>query len=507
MSSPSRQGGAAVVGAAIDPAKCAAFTLGKLMNHTYASTVPATAARSTARVRARAWRLLLAGALAWIPACVLAASPGSDGQPGVVHSPEPMHAATIRRQLFSTDTFAEAQSEFGQMKVMFAEPLREPAERGTSRAMGIGPSGLPSHFAVDRVSGRFHAYAERHRPQHPVGALPYVAHEVVFETPDPGVAPVGTLSYPASGAPFPAIVLVAGSGPHTRDAGMSLHKTLVVLADHLTRQGFAVLRYDKRGVGLTGGAVHPGSTTDDYAADALAALHFLQRQPNVDARRVGLVGHSEGGIIAAMVAAEAPADVAFIVMLAGTGLPGIDVKSLQDAAARRVEGMPEPLVLLNRSQERELFEIAAGPLDHVQAMAAMASATEALPPETRAALEVPAEGIPSHAYEDLLTPWFRRFLQLDPRSYLAKVRCPVLALVGDKDLQVPAPENLDGIRRALAPAANPRSSVRQLPGINHALQTARTGSASEYFLIEQTVAPAVLDPMSAWLLDVVGGEG
>ena len=140
-------------------------------------------------------------------------------------------------------------------------------------------------------------------------------------------------------------------------------------------------------------------------------------------------------------------------------------------------------------------------------MAAMAAATEALPAETKATLEIPDEGIPSFAYEDMLTPWFRRFLQLDPRPYLAKVRCPVLALIGDKDLQVPAAENLEGIRRALAPTANPRTSVRELAGINHALQAARTGSASEYFLIEQTVAPAVLDPMSAWLRQVVGDGG
>ena len=483
-----------MAGAAIDPVRRAASILGKVMSHTTAPTVLATAARSP-----RAWRLLLAGVIACAPGWVWAGLPGAEAT-----APTAMHPATIRQELFSADRFSDAQAQFAQMKVVFAQPLPEPGERATSRATGTGPSGFPTRFAVDRVAGRFHAYAERQRPQHPVGALPYVAHDVVFDTPEPGVAPVGTLSYPASGGPFPAVVLVAGTGPHTRDAGMSLHKTLAVLADHLTRQGYAVLRYDKRGVGLTGGALHPGSTTDQYAADALAAVRFLQRQPNVDAGRVGIVGHSEGGIIAAMVAAEAPDDVAFIVILAGTGLPGIDVKSLQDAAARRAEGMPEPLVQLNRSQERGLFDIAASPLDHAQALAAMAAATDALPAETKVTLEIPPEGIPVHAYEDMLSPWFRRFLQLDPRPYLGKVRCPVLALVGDKDLQVPAAENLDAIRRALAPAANARTQVRVLPGINHALQTARTGTAGEYFLIEETVAPAVLEAMSAWLAQVAG---
>jgi uncharacterized protein len=283
---------------------------------------------------------------------------------------------------------------------------------------------------------------------------------------------------------------------------MSLHKTLAVLADHLTRQGFAVLRYDKRGVGLTGGKRHPDSTTDDYAADALAAVRFLQIQSNVRASRIGIVGHSEGGIIASMVAAQSPAELGFIIMLGGTGLPGIDIKSLQDAAARRIEGMDESLVLLNRSQERELLEIAASGRTRPDALAAMRAATHALPPETKTALEIPPEGIPDEAFEALLTPWFRRFLSLDPRHYLNRVTCPVLALGGEKDLQVPPAENLNEIERALA-SRSPHTVVRQLPGINHNLQTARTGKASEYFLIDETIAPMALELMSSWMKKVV----
>jgi pimeloyl-ACP methyl ester carboxylesterase len=301
-------------------------------------------------------------------------------------------------------------------------------------------------------------------------------------------------------------VLVAGTGAHTRDAGMSLHKTLLVLADRLTRRGFAVLRYDKRGVGLTGGEPHPGSTTDDYAADALAAVRFLKMQPNIRAGQIGIVGHSEGGIIAAMAAAEAPEDVSFIVMLAGPGLLGLELKSLQDAAARRADGMPEPLVLMNQTQERGLYEIAASKLGHREALAAMAVATDQLPADVKKTLEIPVTGIPTEAYESLLTPWFRRYLQLDPRVHLEKVTCPVLAIVGDKDLQVPPAENIEALTHALARGGHPRTLVRQLPGINHNLQTARTGKASEYFLIEETVAPSVLELMATWLEDVVRDE-
>ena len=248
--------------------------------------------------------------------------------------------------------------------------------------------------------------------------------------------------------------------------------------------------------------VPTNGVTLENAADVLAAIRFLQLQPNINPRQIGILGHSEGGIIAAMVAAGAPKDVRFIVMLGGTGLPGIDIKSLQDAAARRADGMPESLVLLNQSQERGLFEIAASKLGRQDAIAAMHAATSALPAQVKTTLEIPAEGLPTEAFEALLTPWFRRFLSLDPRAYLEKVSCPVLALVGEKDLQVPPAENLKEIERALKRGANSIATVRQLPGINHNLQTAITGKTSEYFLIEETVAPSVLVLVTAWMKDV-----
>jgi pimeloyl-ACP methyl ester carboxylesterase len=415
-------------------------------------------------------------------------------------------ARTIKRYMFSADTFQAAEAEFKEMGVDFADAPAQPVEGATTRATGIGRSGFSTRYTIDRVRGRFHVYAERRRPQNPIAPLPYIAQEVVFDSLESGISPVGVLSYPASGGPFPAVVLVAGSGPHTRDGGMSLHNTLAVLADHLTREGFAVLRYDKRGVGLTGGALHPESTTDQYAMDALAAVRYLAVQPQIQPDRIGIVGHSEGGIIAAMAAAQAPEDVSFIVMLAGTGLPGIEIKRLQDAAARRAEGMPESLVLMNQMQERELFEIAASDASHHDALMAMAVATERLPPDIKQKLEIPAEGIPTDAYEELLSPWFRRFLALDPRLYLQDVKCPVLALVGEKDLQVPPAENLAEIARTLERSGNQHATVRSLPGINHNLQSSLTGKASEYFLIEETIARSVLETTSTWMKDIVYGK-
>lgn len=457
---------------------------------------------SSAGVAATRVQTLAAQLNSWMFALAFGLAFAATASPVAAQQRAQADANSIKRYLFSTDTFEAVETEFDKMGVAFADAPEAPASGSTMWSTGTGPSGFPAPYAVDHVRGRFHVYGERRRPQLPAAPLPYVTQDVVFDTPDPDVAPVGTLSYPESGDSFPAVVLVAGTGPHDRDGGMSLHKTLLVLADHLTRKGFAVLRYDKRGVGLTGGQRHPGSTTDDYVADALAAVRFLQMQPNIDPRRIGIAGHSEGGIIAAMVAAQAPDEVDFIVMLAGTGLPGIEVKSLQDAAARRADGMAESLISLNQSQERELYAIAASQLEHPRALAAMGAATEALPVGVKSTLGIPAEGIPAEAYEDLLSPWFRRFLALDPQVYLEKVRCPVLALVGEKDLQVTPTENLAGIERAIARGANPHATVLRLPGINHNLQTARTGKPSEYFLIDETVAPSVLALMSSWMQDV-----
>lgn len=409
---------------------------------------------------------------------------------------------SIKRFMFSKETFQAVESEFGKRRIEFGQAPGLPAPGRTTRATGTGPSGYPTPFVIDRTAAGFHVYAERRRPQHPPAVVPYLSQEVIFDTPNPQVAPGGTLTYPRKGGPFPGVVLLAGSGGHDRNAGMSLHKTLQVLADHLSRQGFAVLRYDKRGIGLSGGQLHPLSTIDDYTEDALAAVRFLKLQPNINPAQIGIVGHSEGGIIAPIAAAKAPQDVRFIVMLAGTGLPGIELKSLQDAAARRADGMSEELIRLNREQERELYEIAASKRSRADALAAMRAATAALPAQTRTKLEIPPDGIPDEAFEDLLSPWLRHFLALDPRPYLEKLNCPVLALVGEKDLQVPPAENLREISRALKPTTR-HTSVRQLPGLNHAFQTARTGKASEYFLIEETVAPSALTLISSWMRDVV----
>jgi uncharacterized protein len=437
--------------------------------------------------------------------CALIYSGAAHAETAPVHraqeraSPNPN---SILRFMFTADSFAGIEEEFTKRRVVFTTQLKAPAAGKTTWATGMDSSRFSTPYRIDQVQGRFHVYAERRRPQQPTTLHRYRSQEFVFNTPDQAVAPVGTLTYPKSGSNFPAVVLVAGSGPHNRNSGMSLHNTLQVLADHLTRQGFAVLRYDKRGVGLTGGDIHPGSTTDQYAADALAAVRFLKTLPNIDPNRIGVVGHSEGGIIAAMVAAEAPQDVSFIVMLAGTGLPGIDNQILQNQATDRAEGIPEALIQLKQAHDRQLFQVAASKLGHDEAISAMIKVTDELPADVKTRLGLPKEGLPLEVYEGFLTPWFRRYLELDPRSFLEKVKVPVLALIGEKDLQVPPAENIREIEHSLGHQVSPLTVVRTLPSINHNLQAANTGQAWEYFFIEETVAPSLLTELSAWLTKV-----
>ncbi|MDC8773533.1 alpha/beta hydrolase family protein [Roseateles albus] len=410
---------------------------------------------------------------------------------------------SIKRYVFTAESFAAVQRELEKRELVATEPFLAPTSDQSTVVTLKGHNGFPIPHLVDNVRGQFHVYGLFRRPQHPVGLAPYQVQQVVFNTKSPQVSPVGTLTIPRGKGPFAAVVLLAGSGAHTRDAGMSLHKTLWVLADHLTRMGIVVLRYDKRGVGLTGGQAHPHSTINDYADDALGAVRFLAQQRSVDPTKIGLIGHSEGGTVAALVAGTAPTEVRFVAMMAGMGLSGIHLKSLQDAVERRAEGMPDELVVANQKQEFELFEIAASPRDHGQALAAMQTATKALPDDVKKLLEIPPEGPPDEAFDGLLTPWFRHFIGIDTSAILERVRVPLLAMIGEKDMQVPAKENLTAIRQALARSGNRQATVLELPGLNHNFQTAKSGRAFEYLLIEETVAPSAMQTLTRWVLGVV----
>ena len=318
----------------------------------------------------------------------------------------------------------------------------------------------------------------------------YTSSDITFVNPKGGHSLAGTLTVPHGKGPFPAAVLVHGSGPVDRDETLFDHKLFLVLADHLSRQGIAVLRYDKRGIGKSGG-VYKGATTQDFALDAEAAVSFLRTRHEVDAARIGMVGHSEGGLIAPMVAARDP-KLAFAVMLAGPGVRGELLMVEQIALAAKARGVPDEMVDRERELNRALFAaIVAEP----QAELAGDKARRMMIDAERAGILPPGTAEPrAKAFS---STWFHGFLRHEPGPVLRTVRQPILVLNGERDLQVPAGMNLVAIRGALQD--NPRAVVKELPALNHLFQTARTGAGSEYAEIEETMAPLALDTVSEWI--------
>ena len=322
--------------------------------------------------------------------------------------------------------------------------------------------------------------------------LPYREEEVSFQS--TGAKLAGTLTLPKGQGPFPAVVLITGSGPQDRDETIAGHKPLLVLADHLTRQGIVVLRYDDRGVGRSTGRFQ-AATTPDFADDAQAGLAHLQSRPEVDRRRAGLVGHSEGALVAALVASRS-ADVGFVVLLAGNGVTGEAILYEQGAQVARASGLPAEVVAQQKAIQQATFAILKGESDPALARKkleeVLAPAVAQLPAEQRAAAM-------ERQIDSALSPWLRAFLTYDPLPPLRAVKCPVLALFGEKDLQVPPSQNAAPVEAALKEGGNADHVVRVLPGLNHLFQTATTGLPSEYGAIEETMAPAALTAISDWI--------
>lgn len=380
--------------------------------------------------------------------------------------------------------------------VTFSIPASGVSYRATLADDGSRMSGTwtrpGSPDAIVAFVRRTEAAAPRLRPQLPRPPFPYRSEEVAFDNPRaPGVRLAGTLTVPAGAGPFPAAILITGSGGQDRDESIWGHKPFAVLADHLSRHGIAVLRYDDRGVGASTGA-QDGATSADFASDARAALAYLRARPEIDARAIGLIGHSEGGLIGPLAAVDG-GGVAYLVMLAG---PGTDSRALMEAQRRALgAAQGQSAAELDRSAPIHdlLYAVSAGTKSSADAEAAVRAAmtdeamlTAGLPLSQRDAL-----------VRRFLDPWFRYFAAYDPAPVLARVRVPILALNGALDRQVIAAENLAGIRAATT--GNRDVTAVELPGLNHMFQTARTGALGEYADIEESFAPAALDVIARWI--------
>jgi pimeloyl-ACP methyl ester carboxylesterase len=311
----------------------------------------------------------------------------------------------------------------------------------------------------------------------------------------------GTLTLPRDRRPSPAVILISGSGPQDRDETAFQHKPFLVLADHLTRSGIAVLRFDDRGVGKSTGDIMQ-STAEDFVGDVLAGVAYLETRKEIDPRKIGLVGHSEGGTVAAMAAARS-GDVAFLVMLAGSGLPGEELLYLQAAAMIRAAGGDDAALERERRIQTVVFDAIRNESEPAvaakRAKEALQEELKKLPDAERERLGEGAESFVDAQVKVASSPWFRSFLTLDPGVALSRVKCPVLALIGEKDLQVPPKENLRAIEQALRANTNTDATVKELPGLNHLFQTSKTGAVAEYVKIEETFSPKALELISSWI--------
>jgi pimeloyl-ACP methyl ester carboxylesterase len=310
------------------------------------------------------------------------------------------------------------------------------------------------------------------------------------------------LTLPKGDGPFPATVLVSGSGPQDRNEEIFEHKPFMVLADHLTRAGIAVLRYDDRGTGQSGGTFGT-STSATFTTDALAAVDYLLKDTRIDKKKIGITGHSEGGLIAPMAAAKSK-KVRFIVMMAGPGVPGSEILVRQVGLLSKAAGADDDTIRSIQTAQKEALDMVISGAGKEEVRPKIKSLVEAQIGASADGLEQAVD----QAMSELTSPWFRYFIAADPRPDLRKLKkIPVLALNGEKDLQVDPKQNLPAIEKALQAAKNKDFTVVELPGLNHLFQKAETGAVSEYYSLEETMNPAALDLIRDWIVERFVPEG
>ncbi|MBA7551834.1 hypothetical protein ES705_44384 [subsurface metagenome] len=340
------------------------------------------------------------------------------------------------------------------------------------------------------------------RPQVPKKPYPYIEEEIVYENKDAEITLAGTLTLPFGDAPSPVVLLISGSGPQDRNETIYNHRPFLVLADYLTRQGIAVLRVDDRGVGESTGDFSQ-ATSVDFASDVLVGIEYLKTRKEINPKQIGLIGHSEGGLIAPMVAVKSP-DVAFIVLMAGTGLTGEEILYLQGTLIYRAMGVSEEDIIKNRQFNEKIFSVLKEEDDSKNAEERLRQMFmddwEKMSDEKKEQMGDPEVFLKAQL-QSLLSPWLKFFLTYDPKPTLTKVKCPVLAINGEKDLQVPPKENLSAIEEALKGGGNQNYTIKELPNLNHLFQAAQTGLPAEYAKIEETISPIALKIIADWIFE------
>lgn len=390
--------------------------------------------------------------------------------------------------------FKEGKLEIvvANLGVFYQGKLENDSIKGT-----FNQSGLSIPLALGRSEKK-----ELKRPQTPKAPFPYKVEEITFANTAEKIDLAGTLTLPERKEKVPAVILISGSGPNDRDETIFNHKPFWILADYLTRQGIAVLRYDKRGIGQSGGEYFT-ATTEDFTEDAHAAFNYLTTRPEIDASNIGLIGHSEGGVIAPIVAFENK-KVKFAVLMAGLGVSGTDLvlaqhrhifgkTSLTDEAKERLnQALSEVYAsttnwtgYVGTDEERNELDKKLNNMWHL------------LPKEMKETMQ--KDAYIEKTIANITSPWFRHFLTINPSEYLQKLSIPILAINGERDTQVDYETNLSGIENALKKGDNKSYTIKTYPRLNHLFQESTTGEINEYGNIEQTMSPSVLSDIATWI--------
>ena len=346
---------------------------------------------------------------------------------------------------------------------------------------------------------------QRNRPQTPQPPFPYKSENVEYYNKDQSIHFGATITIPDGKGPFPAVMLVSGSGPQNRDADILGHKFFAVLADYLTRNGLVVLRADERGIGQSTG-VFSTATSVDFASDISAGVDYLLIRPEVNKKKTGLIGHSEGGMVAPMVAVSRK-DIGFLILLAGPGIKNIDLMTEQNAAIIESTGISKAVSTAYTTLYKDILNDILNAPDSAAAFAAarqsltdwLKETDEKFVKELGLASSQKQEELVRSLTETMLTPWYRYFLSYDPAPTLEQIKCPVLALNGSKDIQVLPASNLDGIRQALKKGGNKNFEIKEVPKLNHLFQTCNTCTLQEYGQLTETFSPAALQIIGDWL--------
>lgn len=339
------------------------------------------------------------------------------------------------------------------------------------------------------------------RPQDPKEPYPYDEEEVSYRNEKDNIRIAGTLTVPRGGGPYPAVLLITGSGSQDRNETIAGHRPFLVLADHLTRNGIAVLRVDDRGIGGTDMG-SPSATSENFADDVLAGVSFLKQRKEIDPKMIGLIGHSEGGMIAPMAAARSK-EVSFIVLLAGPGQRGEDIIYTQTELIQKAQGTHVDTIRHTLSLAKRINAIVKTEMDAKlieQRINEEIAAYDRTLGDLQKKLLEPAAGAVKASMPMYKTPWYRYFITYDPQPVLKNVKVPVLALNGELDLQVAVKENLELIGAGLKAGGNEDVTLKAFPKLNHLFQTTQTGLPSEYAQIEETMSPEVLKTVSDWIL-------